>query len=255
VTLAHDEAGTGPAVLLLHSTVCDRRMWDPQVPALIDAGYRAVRCDLPGYGDSEVPDGPFDQAGDVVDLLDALGLHRVAVVGASGGGEVAQAIAARWPDRVTALALLCANAADHEPGPELRAFGELEEALLDAGDVAGATELNLATWLGPLADAATREKVRAMQQHAFEVQLAAPESAEVLHPPYDLAAIAVPTLVVSGAHDLADFRAIASDLAGRLQNARLVELDWAGHLPSLEQPALLSEILTDFLRTTAPCVA
>ena len=161
-------------------------------------------------------------------------------------------MAARFPGRVTALALLCSAVADHEPGPQLRAFGEQEDALLEAGDVAAATELNIATWLGPDADAATRDKVRAMQQHAFEVQLAAPPEAEVLHPPYDPAAIAVPTLVISGAHDLPDFRGMAAELAARLPDARLIELDWAGHLPSLERPDAVNEILLDFLRTAVP---
>ena len=45
--LSYDEAGTGPALVLLHSMVCDRRMWDPQWPVLVDAGYRVVRCDFP----------------------------------------------------------------------------------------------------------------------------------------------------------------------------------------------------------------
>ena len=36
--LSYDEAGTGPALVLLHSMVCDRRMWDPQWPVLVDAG-------------------------------------------------------------------------------------------------------------------------------------------------------------------------------------------------------------------------
>jgi 3-oxoadipate enol-lactonase len=252
VTLAYDVVGAGPAVLLLHSTVCDRRMWDPQVPALVEAGYRVVCCDLTGHGDSPVPNGPFDDAQEVLNLLDGLGLDRVAMVGSSGGGRIAQAVAARWPDRVAALALLCPAVADLEPGPELRAFVEREESLLEAGDIDGATELNLDTWLGPDTSPATREHVRAMQRHCFEVQLAAPEEAEELGPPYDLAAIAAPTVVVSGAHDLIDFRIIAADLAGRLPDVRLVELDWAGHLPSLERPEVVNGILVDFLRTALP---
>jgi 3-oxoadipate enol-lactonase len=247
VTLAHDVAGTGPAVLLLHSTVCDRRMWDPQVPALVDAGYQVARADLRGYGDSPLPDAPYDEAQDVLDLLDGLDLGRVALVGASGGGRVALAVAARWPDRVAGLALLCTATAEHEPSPELRAFAEREEALLDSGDVAGATELNADTWLGPHTDATTREKVRAMQRHAFEVQLAAsPETGPLPEEP-DLSAITAPTLLVCGAHDLPDFRTIAVDLAARLPGARLIELDWAGHLPSLERPELVNAILVDFL--------
>ena len=89
MTLAYDETGDGPAVLLLHYTVCDRRMWDPQVPALAAAGHRVVRCDLRGYGDTPVPTAPWSNSGDVAQLLDALGIATAAVVGASGGGRVA----------------------------------------------------------------------------------------------------------------------------------------------------------------------
>ncbi|MBG0563596.1 alpha/beta fold hydrolase [Actinoplanes aureus] len=178
MTLAHDVTGSGPAVLLLHSTVGDRRMWDPQIPALTAAGYRVVRCDLRGYGDSPMPDGPHDDAHDVAGLLDDLRIEHAAVVGASGGGRAALEFAARWPGRVDALLLLCTALRGHEPSAELRKFGEQEDALLEAGDVAGATDLNVDLWLGPEADDATRAKVRMMQRHAFEVQLAAEEGGQ-----------------------------------------------------------------------------
>ncbi|MCW6008334.1 alpha/beta hydrolase [Micromonospora sp. CPCC 205371] len=246
MTLAHDLVGDGPALLLLHSTVCDRRMWDPQLPALAGAGYRAVRCDLRGYGDSPVPAEPYSDADDVVELLDTLGIDRVALVAASGGGLVAQEVAARWPSRVSALALLCTAMAGHEPSAALRAFGEREDALLEAGDVEAATELNVDTWLTPDATEATREAVRVMQRHAFAVQLAAPDVAPI-RAEFDLAAITAPTLLVWGARDLVDFRQIATRLAAELPDARHVELPWAGHLPSLERPAEVNEILLDFL--------
>ena len=97
------------ALVLLHSTVCDRRMWDPQWPVLADAGYRVVRCDFRGYGEMPVPQCPHDDAGDVLDLAGELGVGPVAVAGASYGGKVALEIAARWPQQVTALALVCAG--------------------------------------------------------------------------------------------------------------------------------------------------
>ncbi|MFJ1702501.1 alpha/beta fold hydrolase [Kitasatospora sp. NPDC088346] len=250
--LSHDVAGTGPTVLLLHSTVCDRRMWDPQVPVLAEAGYRVVRCDLRGFGQTPMPDGPYGNAQDVIDLLDLLGAERVALVGSSGGGRIALEIAARWPERVASLTLLCTAVAGHEPGPELQAFGEREDALIEAGDVAGATDLNVATWLGPEASAATREQVSLMQRHAFEVQLAAVEEFPSLKPEFDLADVTAPTLLVSGAHDLPDFRQIATALADRLADARHLELPWAGHLPGLERPDAVNPLLVDFLRETYP---
>ena len=250
MTLSHDVAGSGPTVVLLHSTACDRRMWDPQMPVLVSAGYRVVRCDLRGFGQTPMPDQPHNDAQDVTDLLDLLDVEHVALVAASGGGRVALEIAARWPQRVTSLALLCTALAGHEPSAELRAFGEREDALLEAGDVAGATELNVELWLGPHTDEATRAKVRQMQRHAFEVQLAAAEEFEPIRVEIDLAAITAPSLLVSGSHDLADFRQIAVRLSEQLANARHLELAWAGHLPSLERPDALNPVLIDFLRET-----
>ncbi|WP_305783596.1 alpha/beta fold hydrolase [Symbioplanes lichenis] len=246
MTLAHDVTGDGPAVLLLHSTAADRRMWDAQVPALAAAGHRVVRPDFRGYGETPAPSRSWNDADDVVGLLDERGVAVAAVVGASGGGKVALELAARWPQRVRRLVLLCTATADFEPGPELRAFGAEEDVLLEAGDVAAATELNVRTWLGPEATEAVRDKLREMQRHAFEVQLAAPEVAPV-RVAVDLAAITAPALLVSGAYDLPDFRRIAVDLAARLPEGRHLELDRAGHLPAMERPGEVSELLIDLL--------
>lgn len=250
MTLSYDEVGAGPTVVLLHSTVCDRRMWDPQLPALVDAGYRVIRCDMRGFGESPMPEKEYNNAQDVVDLLDELGAEQTALIGSSGGGRVALEIAARWSRRVTSLALLCTALAGHEPSAELEAFGDREDALLEAGDVTAATELNVNTWVGPQADDATRDKVRRMQRHAFEVQLAG-EDVDQIRPEFDLADITARSLLIWGAYDFADFREIATDLSRRLPQARLVELDWAGHLPSMERPDEVNPILVEFLRATA----
>ncbi|MFY1670475.1 alpha/beta fold hydrolase [Plantactinospora sp. WMMB334] len=249
MTLFHDVDGAGPAVLLLHSSVCDRRMWDPQWLTLRDAGYQVIRCDFRGFGETPMPDRPYSEARDVRDLLDDLGVQQVAVVAASHGGRVALEVAARWPARVSAMALLCPGMPGHRPGPELRAFARREDELIEAGDLAAAVALNVATWLGPEADDATRDRVHDMQRHAFEVQLAAAEDVPQLdlgEP--DLGQITAPCLAVSGRHDLPDFRQIAARLPELLPTARHVELPWAGHLPSLERPAEVTALLVDFLR-------
>ncbi|MFE0090291.1 alpha/beta fold hydrolase [Streptomyces sp. NPDC058991] len=257
MTIAHDVAGDGPAVVLLHSSVCDRRMWDDQRNALARAGYRVVCPDFRGFGDTP-PEAlrPYRDADDVLALLDGLGIGRAAFVGASFGGGVAVEIAATRPERVTALALLCAALPGHEPGPGLLAFDEEEDELLDAGDLDAAVELNVATWLGPEAGETVRGRVRAMQRHAFEVQLAADAEAEQAgaepvddeEPSVDPSAITAPSVVVSGRHDLDDFRAMSARLTELITGARAVELPWAGHLPALERPAEVTELLRDFLR-------
>lgn len=262
MTLAHDyahdadhdsaPAGDRPALVLLHSGVCDRRMWDPQWPELVDSGYPVVRCDFRGFGRSPLPDRRHNDAEDVLDLLDSLGVERAVLIGSSYGGEVAVEIAARRPDRVAAMVLLCAGLPGHRPTDELREFGEREDELIEAGDVEGAVELNVDTWLGPDADEAVREQVRGMQRRAFEVQLAAPEGAGRNRVEVDLAAVEAPCLAVSGGRDLTDFRQIAARLPDLFADARHVELPWAGHLPGLERPAEVTALLTGFLRETVP---
>ncbi|MEU2259620.1 alpha/beta fold hydrolase [Streptomyces sp. NPDC019645] len=257
MTIAHDVAGDGPAVVLLHSSVCDRRMWDEQRDALAGSGYRVVRPDFRGFGGTPAEAvRPYSDADDVLALLDALGIERAALVGASYGGGVAVRIAATRPERVTALALLCSGLPGHEPGHGLLDFDRREDELVAAGDLDAAVELNVATWLGPEAGETVRRRVRAMQRHAFDVQLAADAEAEKAglepadgeEPRIDPGAVTAPALVVSGAHDLDDFRAVSVRLAELIPGARSVELPWAGHLPSLERPAEVTELLRDFLR-------
>ncbi len=254
VTLSHDLAGTGPStVVLLHSGVCDRRMWDGQFHALAGAGHRVVRCDLRGYGDSPV-DAPHTHAEDVRELLDHLGAERAAVVGSSFGGRVALELAVRHPGRVVALALLASAVPGMAPSDELRAWEAREEALLEAGDLDAAVELNVDTWLGPEAGEAARALVRDAQRRAFDLQLAAPEEHHPVAPEVtsdDLARIRVPALVAVGAHDLPDFRAVADELGRLLPAGRRVDLDWAGRFPALERPEETARLLVDFLAETA----
>jgi pimeloyl-ACP methyl ester carboxylesterase len=68
---------------------------------------------------------------------------------------------------------------------------------------------------------------------------------------FDLAAIRAPCLAVSGGQDLVDFRQIACRLPDLLTDAHHVELPWAGHLPGMERPSAVTDLLVEFLRGKA----
>jgi 3-oxoadipate enol-lactonase len=258
--LHHEVAGEGPGVALLHSTVCDSRMWDREFAALAER-YRVLRFDLPGFGRSELPPGPFSWVEDLRGLLDETGIERAALIGVSGGAGLALDFALAEPERVRGLVLAAPTIGGIEWSEDVRRFGEEEDALLEAGDLDAAVELNLRLWVdgprrGPSAvDPAVRAKVGEMQRRAFEVQLAAfardeqPGPHRKIRPPAAerLEEVAVPTLVVVGDEDVPDVLAHADALARRVPGARRVVLPDTAHLVNLERPDEFLRLVHDFL--------
>src|SRR5215472_18133241 len=101
VDLAHDDAGDGPVVVLVHGHPFNRGMWAPQLAAL-RSRFRVIAPDLRGYGDSPVTPGTVTMAqlaADVSHLLDRKGIATAALVGLSMGGLVVMELAAAQPER------------------------------------------------------------------------------------------------------------------------------------------------------------
>ena len=257
--IAYDAAGDGPAVLLLHAGVGDRRLWDGQMEPFAER-YRVVRPDFRGFGDSPLPGGPFSHVEDVRALLDHLGLDRIGVVGNSFGGKVALDFTLAHSARVAALVLVASALSGWEGSAASDAFDEEEDALLDAGKITEAVELNLRTWLdgygrdtAPVS-AVLRERVAAMQRQAFATIVAAyeemPPPGPVSWPEPPAASrldeVAVPTLVVAATHDHPDFVGLAERLAAGIPSAESATVE-AGHLAGFEQPEAFNRLVLDFL--------
>ncbi|MDQ1616273.1 MAG: hypothetical protein QOJ60_2212 [Actinomycetota bacterium] len=101
--------GDGPLVLLLHGFPEFWWTWRAQLPALADAGYRAVAMDLRGFGASDKPPRGYDPltlTADVVGIIRSLGAPAATVVGHGLGGLVAWTAATRHPDQVRAMAAI-----------------------------------------------------------------------------------------------------------------------------------------------------
>lgn len=102
------EQGEGPVVLLIHGFPELWYSWRHQIAGLASLGYRAVAPDLRGFGDSDVPPSAASYTslsivGDLIGLIDALGLDKVFVVGHDWGAFMAWYLCLYRPDRVKAL--------------------------------------------------------------------------------------------------------------------------------------------------------
>jgi 3-oxoadipate enol-lactonase len=111
VSLAGEQAGDGPAVVLLHGLTATRRYVVMGSRVLERSGHRVIAYDARGHGGSDPAADPMAYgyeilAGDLLELLDALGLERALIAGASMGAHTAVRFALAHPERVSALALI-----------------------------------------------------------------------------------------------------------------------------------------------------
>ncbi len=256
MVLPFDQAGSGPAVVLLHAGLADRTMWTEHLPSIAEAGYRAIALDLPGFGEA-VPEAELAPWLDVVETLDALEVGSAALVGNSFGGAVALNVAVSAPKRVAALVLVCAPPPGLQPSPALEARWEAEGEALQRGDIDAAVDAVVDAWTRPDGPPGLRERIAAMQRRALELQLAPEqEPVEAREPvesdPDALGRLTVPALVCAAELDLPDFAAGAQRLAAQLPGARHVVLDGVGHLVPLEQPDRFVELVLEFLTEVFP---
>ncbi|MCY9785378.1 alpha/beta hydrolase [Nocardiopsis sp. EMB25] len=275
-SLGYEEKGTGSPVVLVHAAVGDRSMWDHQFEALARR-HRVVRYDWRGYGESDDTGGPVAHYEDLLALMDALGIGRAALVGASMGGGHAVDAALVAPERVTGLALVCAGMTGREwPGSFTEAAGRAmagavpKERLAryreghadpDPADVAAMAQAQARfVALGPRRGpedlpAPVWERILELYRTTFHRMWSGPPTTmRSPEPPAEgrLAEIGVPTLVVRGGCDVPEIREVSDLYAAGVPGARLVELPDAGHLPSVERPEELTEVLGGFLTEAAP---
>jgi 3-oxoadipate enol-lactonase len=237
--------------------VGDRRQWDAQVDPFAER-YRVLCPDLRGFGDTPLPGEPFSYVDDQCAFFAHLGIERAAVVGNSLGGRVALELTVGHPERVAGLALV-GSGLGLESSEQFEAYDAEEEALLDAGKLDEAVELNMRMWVGNV-DSGRREQIAAMQRRSLEVVVAAyekePQPGPVgwIEPPAHerLGEIGVPTLVLVGADDIADMHENADRLAAGIPGARKVVMEGAKHLPAFERPEEFNRIVLDFLAAQYP---
>ncbi|MFI6720995.1 alpha/beta fold hydrolase [Kribbella sp. NPDC050470] len=235
---AEHVAGPGVPVVLLHSGLGDSRGWDPVMPRLVER-HRVVRYDVRGYGRSAPPTGEFSLVGDLVSVLDQLGLEEVVLVGCSLGGDTALSLALDEPARVRALVLLCPGVSGF-PMPEDPEVDAEFEALAEKRDVAGAVQLGLRLWAAAGAD----EAVVAQLEAAVPAWFDQGDFLRKGRPVYDrLHEIQAPTVVMVGDKDRSILAAVAGATAARIPNADFIWLPGADHYPSLRCPDLVAETI------------
>lgn len=232
--------GDGPPVLLTHAWALNGRMWDHQIPALVNAGYSCIVADRRGHGRSDLAPSGYDLdalAGDVATIIEQLDLRNVVLVGHSAGAqEIVRYITRHGRERVRALVLSapmtpCVLWRDDFPAgiPEADFEAIRGTWLTDFGAwVTNNTQgyFGEASVSGPLADLS----VRMLMDTPLPVVLETHRTLTRADLRPDLARLTVPVTVIHGALDAsAPIDATGRLTAAIVADSTLVVIEGAGH--------------------------
>ncbi|MFD7159560.1 3-oxoadipate enol-lactonase [Kribbella sp. NPDC059898] len=240
--VAHVVSGRpdAPTVVLANSLGSTWEMWDANL-ADWEQHFRVVRFDTRGHGRSPVPPGPYDiddLADDVVVLLDRLGVERAHFVGLSLGGMTGMRLAARNPERVDRLVVLCTGAR-LDPASAWTERAELVRAKGSAA-VAEAVVRRWFTAARLESDPMLRDRSEAMVASTpAEGYASCCEVIATMDLLPDLAGISAPTLAVAGADDPATPPWQLERIANSVAHGNLLVVPGAAHLAAAERPDLI----------------
>lgn len=244
-----DGPAQAPVLVLSNSLGADLSMWEAQLPSFAEH-FRVLRYDSRGHGQSAVAPGPYTierLAGDVIGLLDGLGIARAHFCGLSLGGMVGMWLGVHAPERLKRL-VLCNTAAYIGPP-------DLWNARIDAvrkGGMQAIAEAVIERWFTPAFRERSPEAVEQVRQTLLATPpdgyIACSEAVRDMDQRQAISRIRVPTLVIGGLQDMATPPADRRFLAERIPGARYVELE-AAHLSNIEAADRFTQTVLSFLTT------
>jgi len=261
--MAYEQHGSGFPIVFGHSYLWNAAMWEPQI-RILGQKYRCLVPELWGHGQSdplsEIPTGLEALAEDFWAFTQALGLDKFALVGLSVGGMWATHLTLRHPEAVAALVIMDSHVGEEPPASQARFF-----QMLDMVEKAGVIPPPIAEAAIPFffADVTLARQPELIQR--FKAGLLAMPPANIpgivasgraifgrKSVMEQLSTIKVPTLIVVGEQDRSRPPHEAQEMAKRIPGARLSIIQEAGHICTQEQPAVVTEVLANFLDSVLP---
>ncbi|MDH3760642.1 MAG: 3-oxoadipate enol-lactonase [Gammaproteobacteria bacterium] len=238
----------GAPIVFANSLGTDLRLWDQVIPYLPE-GLRILRFDKRGHGLSSCPEGDYrmsDLIQDVVRLLETLEFRDCLFVGLSIGGIFAQGLAADHPHLLRAMVI--SNTAARIGTPEM---WQQRIDTLRAGGIEALADNIMERWFSqsfrqqrPLEVSAWRNMLTRTPLEGYigcSGAIAATDFSQ------SSAGLDLPTLAIAGSEDGSTPPEVVRATAELISGSRYVQIDNAGHLPCVEQPAEYARILNDFI--------
>ena len=254
ISIDHRDQGSGVPVIFIHAFPLNQTMWDDQLAALHNH-CRTITLDLRGFGQSDVPQGPYlmDQmAADIRGLMSALGIDRAVLVGLSMGGYVSLAFYRNYPDAVRGLVLADTRASADTHEARKRRLKSAERAEREGARVIAEDMIPLLLGRSTLEIRPfVVERVRTMIEANSPLGIAAAQRgmAERRDSTYILPGIDFPVLIIVGSEDSLTPVLEAESLRSGIRGARIRIIERAGHLSNLEATDEFNTALSGFVQS------
>ena len=257
--LHYVDIGEGQPVVLIHAWPVSHRMWESQITALAEAGYRCIAYDRRGFGESGRPTGGYDYdtfVSDLNDLMTQLDVSDAVLAGFSmGGGEVARYLTRHRASKVRQAVLIASivpyllRTPDNPAGVEQKVFDGMADGI--AADRAAFWPLFFKSFYGvgrlshPVSQEVIDWSCDLSMQASLRATLECAKSFSTTDLRPDLKSFTVPTLIIHGTADQTvpidtSARAAAAGIAG----STLLEYDGAPHgLLASHKPQLIADVL------------
>lgn len=247
----YETCGSGPqAIVLIHDGVVNSASFDDMWPILCK-DFRVVRYDRRGYGKSPAASAPYSAQDDLAAVMAAAKMDRASLVGFSFGGGLAVSYAIDHPQAVDRLILSGAALNGFQVSKHFQSqVGRLMAPMIIGNVDAVAENASKAPWvIAPGHDEARAKALAILKASPQDLRHQVHDPIEAW--PSDLPRmpdLKVPTLILSGDHDIADNLAEAGAAQVLIPGSRRVVIEDAGHLMEFEHPRELAELIAEFVR-------
>jgi pimeloyl-ACP methyl ester carboxylesterase len=253
--LAAEVHGHGVPIVFLHARVADRRMWIHQARQ-VGAEHQAIAYDRRGFGETTAAAEDFSSVDDLIAVIESVaGGSPALLIACSQGGGLALDAALQYPAYVRGMVLIAPSVSGAPALSHPALIDDLLSRLANAEanrDIEEAISIRKRLWLdGPFEpDGRVDGEVQSLFNEMNSVALGLPPTGTNTDKAlaYErLKDVSVPTLVICGDLDLPAIQERSRYVAQTVPNGKFIQISGAAHLPSLEQPQEVTNLIIEFI--------